>query len=420
MQILNIIKNFFWYFTSSVVVKSTNLILMPLILVKLSQAEFGLLSLVQNFIAIFSIFLGLGLKQFVSIEFFHLNISARKELIARVVGIYVLCAIPVLILLFSGWRMINTFFFGGAADIFLIFIVLLTISIQFFNELLIQTLRFIEKVFLLVSIQLSSAALILMLKLFSLLVLNGGVTGLVFANFIGLSGITLYGAYLFYKKISFNTLMRSIDVLPEYLKKSMPFVPYALFAMLISYADRWFLMYYGSLEMVGVYSFADMFSQLYQLTILFPLIGAYYPHVMRSYLSGKNIIIEEKKHRWVMIIILLLLLIGLCTAYFLGARLLRYFIPVSYSHAIIYIFPLLVGQILLTGVYFAQCFLQFKKRTMAMLALMTSALGINVILNALLIPRFQIEGAIVATVITYLVYFGATLWYANNLIKKVI
>ena len=67
------VKNFLWYSLSSSLIKSTNIAIMPIILSRLTTAEFGLLSLINTFINILSLLLGLGLKQIVGIEFFHCN-----------------------------------------------------------------------------------------------------------------------------------------------------------------------------------------------------------------------------------------------------------------------------------------------------------------------------------------------------------
>ena len=131
----SVIKDFFIYSSGALILKGSHYLLFPFILSQLTTHEFGLLSLINNFITIGSILLGLGLKQVVSIEFFHKNHVGQKELINDVIIFYLTLAIPLIALAIFLISPLKLLLFPTITPLYAVAIAIGTCFITFFTIL---------------------------------------------------------------------------------------------------------------------------------------------------------------------------------------------------------------------------------------------------------------------------------------------
>ncbi len=131
----NIIKNFFIYSGGAIFLKLAQAIVIPLNLKVISPAQYGIFSLATSFSTVLAIFLGLGLRQALWLDFFHHDNSSRKKILIDIVTVYLLVSVPIIFILFFSIPTINKLYFLNAATTNLIFISLLTCFFSFFSEL---------------------------------------------------------------------------------------------------------------------------------------------------------------------------------------------------------------------------------------------------------------------------------------------
>lgn len=365
---------------------------------------------------------GLGLRQALSLEFFHCSGEQRRIMLADIMTIYLICVIPILSLLLVGHTWINYYFFANDATVKLIAVSLIIIFIYFFVELLYQVLQYQGKAQELTILQSSSALLTIGINLFLLYFVRLGVYSIIIGQLVGMSLVCLWALMSYHRAIPWSTInmRRSLSLMSAYLAQGLPFVPTVLFGWLLASGDRWALAQLTTLHHVGIYSVADTFGQLFQFVILIPFSNAYLPMLMTKFAQNPDKLLsieqENKKVMWTcMAAITMLITLG-----YLCARPILYFLlPATYHEAITYIWLLLIGYIFLMGSYFAAGFIQFhKKRYFLAFALCIPAL-INIVLNFALIPYLQIYGCVLATVIAYAIYFFMMLWYNNRLGKRI-
>ena len=172
------------------------------------------------------------------------------------------------------------------------------------------------------------------------------------------------------------------------------------------------------MHLVGIYSFADSFGQLFHSIFLIPLTGSYIPFLFEQYSKNKEGI--SKINKWnlkIMFYVFIIMLIITSCAFVLTKNFFYWILPVKFYESINLIFFILIQQIIFMATYFANCYLQYNRRTYIFSGLVIFSAIINLILNFLLIPKFLIYGAIFSTTISYAVYLISIL-IATSFIEK--
>ena len=416
-QHAHIIRNFVAYSLGSIVQRSITAVTSLLALRIISPAQFGLLSLINQFMFLAPIFLNLGLRQAFWLEYFHIKSKERRHLINYVILIYLIIALPLLIFSFFNISLINRYLFLNQASYILIAIALLYSFIHFFSELYLQVLRNQMNAIRLTLIQLSAACLTIVLNIIFVFYYQLGITGVVLSNLAGITLVTLIGSFHY---VSCNThcyfLRKDITKQAKYLFiLGFPFIPNILFSWILSSGDRWVLVYLTNMKLVGIYALADMVGQIFNMCILYPMNATYIPYMLNKYAKHPDKINEiEKQNRknmwYAMGITAVLITIGTLIAFIIGP----YILPHKYLESLNYIWFILLGYVFFMGTYFSSCILVFKKRIWLLLGINTIAASTNIILNLILIPSFKIYGCVTATTIAYLMLFCLNIRNTNK------
>src|SRR3990167_4937238 len=403
---IEILKKFIFYSIGNFVLKSITSSIMLITITFLTTEEYGLLSLLNNFINIFPIILNLGLRQAFGSEFYHLNSSGKIKMLNDIIGIYLFISVPILIISFLN----------------ITFIALISCFLNFFAEFYYQVLRYQCKTYSLTTAQFFVGGVTILTTILFVYFLKLKISGILLANLSGLIAIIVYAFYR-YIKVTGPEKFRILHCKKNaiyYLKLGFPFVPNILFAWILSSGNRWFLVQLDTMQSVGIYSFADNFCQLFNLIILYPLSASYVPHIFRKFAANKEKILETDKSNlqnmyFAMGLVFILITLGflLLKILFIG------FIPVSYHESLKYIWFLLLGQIFLMGSYFATAHLLFSKKNYLNLVLTIIAAIISSILNFVLIPVFGIWGCVISSIISYFLYWISVLFYTKYLKTKI-
>lgn len=412
-----IIKNFLIYSASALATRCITFFITPFIMHALTPADFGIISLITSFINISTAIAGLGLRQALSLEYFHYSTENRKKLINIIIIIYSMvgCLFFAIGLLAKN-IFIRFFFLNQLSSTTYLFIIGM-IFIQFFVELFYQVLQYEQYSMVLSLVQIYNAITTTLLTCLFIWFFHMGFVGIVHAQacmLVIIGGISIH-SYIktnYYSFLTFPTLSESIQL----IKSGIPFIPTVLFGWMLSTGDRWILARYATLHDVGIYATADLVSQLFYFTILYPWSGAYLPYIMNQFTQNKDNVLSIEQWnqtimRWTMIVLTIVMVLG----FIITKPLLFFILPPSYYAAINYMLILLIGQIFLLGSYFAACFIQFHKKSYFLAGALGIPATLNIILNILLIPHFSLFGCTIATLISYVIYFMLTLWYNYHL-----
>ena len=416
-----VFKNFLTSAIGSIFLRGLTGITALLALRIFTPAEFGLLSLINQFIMIVPIFLNLGLRQAFWIEYFHLNAIARRSLINHIFIIYLVVTIPLLTFLFFHMDLINHYFFFEKATNAMIIVALIYSFIQFFSELYLQVLRNQMRVLLLTALQIGAAAFSIALNLVLVFYLRLGIIGVISANTLGIMMVSLYGFYHYLAcKTECYITVKKLGANAKYLLiLGFPFIPNILFSWLLAYGDRWLLAYFTDMDHVGIYALADMAGQLFNMCILYPLNASYVPYMLNQFVKHQNnlVAIEQqnrKNMKWAMILMSSLITLATALAWFVGP----YLLPIKFQQSLNYIWFILIGYVFFMGTYFSSSYLVYRKKTWLLLSMNIIAASTNIALNIILIPPFKIYGCIIATVISYMLFFYLNLKEARYIFNK--
>lgn len=415
----SVIKNFFIYSASALLLRGASVVVAPLTLHLLSPSEYGLVALLHSFSSITTILMGFGLRQLLSIEFFHYTGAEQRTLVNRILALYCVVATPLFLSALAGCSYINRSLFSDTATNGLISITLVYCYIFFFVELLYQILRYQEKVRLVTWLQTSSALGIICLNVLLLAWCHAGVYSAITSYCICYGAVCVWGAYRYrhYYGQTTDRLRTSLQQLPCYLRMSLPFLPTVLCSWVLSSSDRWLLARMTTLHDVGIYSLADAFGQLYLLVVLQPISNAYLPRLMRLFKTDENLVATEQNNRKNTLYGMLIAASIISAGYCIGKPLVILLLPSSYHQAVGYIWYILMGYVLLTGTYCFSALIQFCKcRWFLSFSLMVPALC-NLLFNVLLIPLWGLHGCVMATLIAQAVYCATTYWYGGRILK---
>ena len=414
----SVIKHFFIYSFGSFFLRSISMILVPLNMRKLAPTDYGTLSLITAFITIATALIGLGLRQVLSIEFFHQDDVGKRRIITEMLIIYTAIAIPTIGIAWQARTVIIRYIFFNSITTAQLAPALITVFLFFYAEILYQLLQYERKAIPLTTLQIILALISAAITLVSLWIFNIGLVGIIWAQTV----TTVLATLIFFLFLAKHYFLRSainttLSKTYYYILYGLPFIPGIICSWMLSSADRWVLASYSSMHEVGIYAIADMFAQLFYTLVLIPWSGSYLPYIMQRYAAHKdNLAPIERENRQIMCMSMIGATIVILIGFFCSRSLLHYLLPPTYYAAIPYILVLLLGQIFLLGSYFASSLIQFHKRSYFLASALAIPALINLLLNLLLTPYFGIPGCTAATLISYGIYFMITYLYNKTLI----
>lgn len=418
---LIVVKNFLLYACGSILVRGSSIIVAPFTMAMLSPADYGLLALINSSISICVAIIGCGLRQVLSIEYFHYDADEQKKIINDIISIYLICGVP--LLLCGIWAIYSypTFFFAHTISWYVISIAAFTSFIYFFVELFYQLLQYSGKAFELTLLQICTAALTIAITLVFLGLFKWGVESILFAQLIGmmLVFVCALSVYIKHRMYELWQITKSFEFVSTYLRIGVPFIPPLLLSIILGSGNRFILAHYATLDDVGIYAIADSCGQLFNAFILYPFSGSYHPYILYTYAHNKNNIRDiEYTNQRIMWITICTLIVCISAGYVLFKSWLHIFFPPHYYQVIRYIPYILYGSVFLLGQYFASAFIQFQKCTWFLSCVLIIPAGVNSVLGYILIPSFKIYGCLIASVFSYALFFMITLAYNRYILKK--
>ena len=208
-------------------------------------------------------------------------------------------------------------------------------------------------------------------------------------------------------------------ILSEFFRYGFPLSLWFGISLSLPFFDRYFIEYFYSFEITGIYaSFTDLVIRIFSI-LLFPLTLAAHPRIMSSWNNNDQagaIILWRQALQYQMVIFFIL--IGVL--YLAAGRifdLIMLILPgldLSYSFLL---FPILVGGFLWQFALLCHKPLEMDQRTGLMVLLMLGALIINLLGNIIYLPRY----GIIATAYTYIasasVYILSNIYFSRQKFK---
>lgn len=183
------------------------------------------------------------------------------------------------------------------------------------------------------------------------------------------------------------------------LKISVPAIFNTLSDLILMQCDRLMLTSMAGTEETAEYSVIYNVSSII-VAIYQAINGAWVPWFFGKIKSNEPGDIRRYQGHYI-----LLFSVFACGMMTISPELIKLMSPENYWNGIRYVAPIVVASYLIFLYAFFSAYLLYEKRTVRIAINTVIAAGINLILNYLLIPEYKSVGAVVATVVSYIVLF---------------
>ena len=375
-------------------------LLLPILTVHLSPEDYGIVDIFYNISLLATPIIGLSVVQSVS-RFYFEEVNLPKFIttvffILLGFGLLVLLLSLLATVLGSDWLRAQ-----GIPPFLIVFAIVYTLFSQIIEVLLILW-RVSYKTVNYGVFRVAKTALDLGLSVLLIIVFNMGWEGRVIPQ---VAIAILFGGVataILAKKGYLIGFVVKKQYKKEALSFSLPLIFHSLGGHIIGFSDRFFILFMLGLADVGIYSVG------YQIGMVIALIQnsfnqAWVPFFYAQLKEGKM----SEKRRIVKITYaysVFLLVLVLCF-YFLTPVIYEYFIGQSFEAGTIIVFWILLGYAF-NGMYkMVVNYLFYLKKTNWIATATLGSAGLNLLLNYFLIKKMGIEGAAIATTITFFVLF---------------
>lgn len=412
------------YICGAVIIKSSTVIMAPLLLHYVTPREYGLITLLHSFTGLVTIIMGGGLKQVLLCSFFKHSVAEKKHLIITLVYVYGLYALPLLLITLMHTNSIALYlFYQESCAPYLLILALIYCFLFFFAELLYQVLILQHNARLVTYIQVSLNWLMVASNLFLLTYCSLGMYSIMISYVIGYACVALWAAYTYADATcaSWSHVTMSVKQVSAYLKQGMVFVPTLVCNWIILFAPRWLLAFILSLQDVGLYACADAGGQLYFLLITQPIAHAYVPRLLASFSKDTaTTIASEQQNRKFTLYGIILALLCVSIGYQYGRPFFEFLVPQAYHQAYIYIWYSIIGHIFFTGSSCLIPFLQAHHKSWHSALFAGLSTGITVVGILMCVPLWGVYAAAMVTTCSQILNYLLLYWYGNLLLKRLI
>jgi O-antigen/teichoic acid export membrane protein len=410
--VFKIFQSTFFFSLARLIEALVSFILLGILTRIFAPEVFGILAILQLYCSIMAILIDSRLNTAFSIRFYQDDTSSRIGRLYQILGynvlLYLSLSVPIFffpdtildILQLSGKASINSLYL---AQLFILFRVIY----NFFTNLLVLERK--AKLFCftvcLFSVFYLGAAI------FFYIILH--ITNYEYwfiCQIIGLSAGLLVAIIYLWSNYPILKGSINLSLLKDVVILGLPLIPAGLLSIFQSSADRYMLNYFGFLTDTGLYATAAKFPMLISSVVLIPVGQVLTPFILKAYASSNEHFILLQTTFFELSLLIQMLILSYYS--FFLYEIYPYFIGPDYQSS----YPLAV--LLLISICFisiGQSFcgvLLVTGKTMITLKISVFSMIINVITNAILIPYYNVYGAIIASILSSVI--GAIVCFILN------
>ncbi len=390
----------FWYTLGNLLIRSVSFLLLPLYSNLISTDEFGRYSLLMAFYTIAAVFYQGGLTS--ALTKFYLdseNDKQRCKIFSTVVNLILLIGVSLTILAAAFSTDLSNLILGSDKFSGLVLLTVFSLCIDSFVITILQLLKTKELSRKAVSFSAISAVTNLLLNILLVYYLGWGIVGIIAAQLLS----ALFVLLILIPTVSREyTFIIEAPIVKSILNFSYPLIAAGILSTAVDVIDRFIINYYFGEETTGIYSFSYKIAMVMNVFVI-SMRTAWTPYSIRLFRAGYYADDYGK---------VLTKIIAVSSIIFLATSLLagdlfnfsfngKYLFNPSYQGGVIIIPIVLIayGFNALAGFYAIYPFIKGKSSYFFYVDLL--ALIFNLVFNYLLIPKYGIVGAAIATLISY-------------------
>jgi O-antigen/teichoic acid export membrane protein len=371
------------------------LALVPVLTRALSPAEFGVFDVSMTFMMLVATAASFALEPAVAAFYFQSQRpEERKSICSTAVWFRLVSSLIVAAFVFGLAPALSGLIFNTRAYAGHIRLVAGIIPCFLFVGIIKQLLRIGFSPFKFNLIAVGHAALYAALAIFLVTAIKMGVAGPLTAALVAGAVFSVIGSIVARNACSFRPSTSSLKGMFLF---GLPLAPSLLACWIIDFSDRYFLTQMSTLEQVGVYSVGVKVSSIIVLFITsFQMAWA---PVALSAQHEEN---ARKKYAMGMLFFLAVSFAAAAALCIFSKSILMVLAEPRYYDAKLVIFPLTLSAIAYGAYLIVNIGLLITGKTVFASVAIGAAAAVNVLLNYLLIPKFQMIGAAYATLLSYL------------------
>lgn len=387
------------------------MILTPLYLHRLNRAEYGMNEVLNVTASMLYLILNLGISAaFIKVYVDDCkNQEDRDLMLSSMVALGIAATVILGGLSFLLAKPISSILFQSPRYGYLIRIVLIASSLQVIMAVISQCLRAKQWAAKFVIVSLSQFVIIVGLGLYLVAVRNLGVLGIQLSSVICLLVAVGVGLFILRSNLVFRFSRRIVKML---FLVALPMSPLALAFWVLNVSDRYFLNHYRGLADAGLYAAGYKVGMVGMQALITATQFAWPPifFANRDSTDVARLCASYAKYY-----VLLLVAVALGFSLF-APEILRFISRREYWTAS-WIVPYIALAYVFFGVqqYVGPFFVGANRGKLLSCILGGAALG-NLLLNFVLVPRYGISGAVISTVMCFIVAAVISLIYAHKLL----
>jgi O-antigen/teichoic acid export membrane protein len=393
----------------SILHKLIAFVLLPVYTTQIEVSEYGALGLILTVGSVLSIIFIFGMNKAVFRSYFdYRNPEDRKVVISTGFILILFSSLSLIAIGFLSSNLLSSLIFDTARYRIHFIIVIATTAFEVLSIIPFVILRAEKKSIQFISFQTTFLIARLALIIYLILGRNWGILAVLVGDLtVGvLSCLTLY---IYIKRSLILQFSKNESI--KMLKLGLPLIPANISVYVFTAIDRYFINYYSTTSEVGLYNLAYKFGNL--ITVLFATpMALIWPTIFLSYKKDKNIkeFYTKALTYSCYIAFFLFLIFSL-----LSKELIHIMSDKEYwaSYSVI---PIIVFTYALWSLRKSiNVAILLKRKTSAEAIIFFVGAVLNIGLNFLLVPRYGMMGAAVATIITYFVLMVILFIYNKKL-----
>ena len=395
------------YGAGDVATQALSLLLLPLYVRYLSPGDYGALALLLTVEMLTKIVFRWGLDASFMRMYYDCHDQASKQRLASTIVLFLAAANGVaLAVALAAAPALSRFLLGSPSHAPALQLLLVNTFLSGFFFVPFHELRIMRQSERFIALTITRSALTIALRLALVIGLRLGVVGIVLADLV----TTVLFALLLAPR--FARLLRptfSRAILAEALRFGIPRIPHGLAQQTVAVSDRYVLSRYATLHEIGLYSIGASFAMGLKLAL-----NAFESAWAPLYFSLMREPDAKPTYRivatWGTAV-----LVGLALMVSAAApQIVRLLLPTPF-HAAAIVIPWIAVAVVFQGIYLLTSIgLNIAKRTEFYPVATGAAAMSSIALNLLLVPRYGVTGAAVATACSYGVLAGLSAVFAHR------
>jgi O-antigen/teichoic acid export membrane protein len=253
------------YGIGTILTRLVTFLLLPVYTNVFTPEQYGIVSLAYAFTGFVIVFYRYGMDTALLKFYIDANNNGKKKYFTTIFSTQAVTSLLFSGIVFVSARLLAPIFLGGEHEKLMQFVAVI-LFLDGLRELPLLVLRANEKPKQFILFSLLNVLLLMGLNIYLVVILQMGIDGVLIGNILA-SGIVLLATMpIIIKNFQFTSV--NIPVLKEVLKFGLPFLPAALFSMVMELSDRYLLEWLADTAAVGLYSAGNNFGKFGLLMVM--------------------------------------------------------------------------------------------------------------------------------------------------------